>query len=205
MFTGIVQSMGKVRWLCDEQGGRRLLIGDTPLVERLAVGDSVAVDGVCLTVTNKMNEDFAIQVGPETLARTTLGQLTRGDTVNLEPALRVGDPLGGHWVTGHVDTVGSIVEDVQEGEWRYIGIQYPPQFTDYLAPQGSIAVDGVSLTVVSCTADRFRVMLIPHTQAVTTLGRKTVGFAVNLEFDVMAKYISRLVLRYVGSAEFHKA
>jgi riboflavin synthase len=203
MFTGIVQSMGKVRWWSDEQNGRRLLIGDTPLVERLTVGDSVAVDGVCLTVTATLNDGFTVQVGPETLARTTLGRLVQGDAVNLEPALRAGDPLGGHWVTGHVDTVGSIVEDVHEGDWRYVEIEFPAQFADYLAPQGSIAVDGVSLTIVSCSADRFRVMLIPHTQAVTTLGQKTIGMPVNLEFDLIAKYISRLVRRYVGSAEPH--
>lgn len=200
MFTGLVQSMGVVRWQVDDRHGRRMLIGGTPLVERLAGGESVAVDGVCLTVTAKEGDSFAVQVGPETLTRTTLGRLQKGDVVNLEPALRAGDPLGGHLVTGHVDTVGTIVAETQEGEWRYVEICFHSSFADYLAPQGSIAVDGVSLTIVSCTEDRFRVMLIPHTLAVTTLGRKTVGAAVNLEFDLVAKYICRLVRRYVGSA-----
>ncbi|GIW84509.1 MAG: riboflavin synthase subunit alpha [Gemmataceae bacterium] len=200
MFTGLVQSMGMVRWQGGDQSGRRMLIGGAPLVERLSAGDSVAIDGVCLTVTAKEGDGFAVQVGPETLARTTLGQLRPGDMVNLEPALRAGDPLGGHLVTGHVDTVGTIVAEAHEGEWRYVDIRYPSSFADYLAPQGSIAVDGVSLTVVSCTEDHFRVMLIPHTLAVTTLGRKGAGAPVNLEFDLIAKYICRLVHRYVRSA-----
>jgi riboflavin synthase len=196
MFTGLVQGMGIVREQTHEPGGQRLLIGNTPLTTQVQIGDSIAVNGVCLTVVDRADSGLAFQVGPETLARTTLGRLQVGDRVNLEPALRLGDPLGGHWVSGHVDTVGTIVDVAVSGEWRILEIAFPQEYADYLVPQGSIAVDGVSLTVVSCSQDRVRIMLIPHTQVVTTLGHKTRGDSVNLEFDILAKYLCRLVRRY---------
>lgn len=197
MFTGLVRSIGVVRAQMEEPGGRRLVISDPTTAKQVQVGDSVAVDGVCLTVVATEDADLTFQVGPETLARTTLGQRQPGERVNLEPALRMGDSLGGHWVNGHVDAVGTILRSVIEGEWRLLDIGFPPEFADLLVPQGSIAVDGVSLTVVSCSHDCFRVMLIPHTQIATTLGRKEAGEAVNLEFDLLAKYVRHLVQRYL--------
>ncbi|MCS7022047.1 MAG: riboflavin synthase [Gemmataceae bacterium] len=197
MFTGLVRGLGRVQRCVDAAGGRLLVIGDTPPLPSLQVGDSVAVDGVCLTVVSTADQTLTFQAGPETLARTTLGRLQPGDRVNLEPALRLGDPLGGHWVTGHVDTIGTILQDYQHDEWRFMDIGFSRSFADYLVPKGSIAVDGVSLTVVSCTTEQFRVMLIPHTQSITTLGYKTVGAMVNLEFDLLAKYVVRLMQQYL--------
>ena len=166
---------------------------------RLEVGASLAVSGVCLTVT-ELGEDgdggprSVVELSPETLARTTLGDLAEGDAVNLEPALRVGDPLGGHWVQGHVDgTVALLGRDEDDGEHSTFIVELPPALAPYLVEKGSVALDGVSLTVARRWADRFTVALVPHTLEVTTLGERRPGDRLNLEVDVLAKYVEGLL------------
>lgn len=199
MFTGIVQTLGTVRNLQDDGvGGRTLMIEEPKVAPELILGESVSVNGVCLSVTESERETFRFQVGPETLARTNLGRLQVGSKVNLERALRVGDRLGGHFVTGHVDTVGKIARrsrqtDSTSTEWDTVWIEFPEVWGELMVPKGSIAVDGVSLTLVEVEASRFSVMLIPLTLAHTTLGFKTVGDEVNLETDMLAKHVQKLV------------
>jgi riboflavin synthase len=192
MFTGLVESPGTVTRAEDTGAGRRLAVRD-PIGPRLAVGESVAVNGVCLTVVETRGEEFAFEVGPETLLRTNLGGLRTGDRVNLERALRVGDRLGGHFVQGHVDAVGTIDRRARNGDWEDVWFRCPAELTRLMVPKGSIAVDGISLTIVNVEAERFSVMLIPHTQAVTTLGFKKVGDPVNLEADMLARHVAKLL------------
>jgi riboflavin synthase len=192
MFTGLVESLGTVTRAEDTGAGRRLAVRD-PIGPRLAVGESVAVNGVCLTVVETRGEEFAFEVGPETLLRTNLGGLRTGDRVNLERALRVGDRLGGHFVQGHVDAVGTIDRRARNGDWEDVWFRCPAELTRLMVPKGSIAVDGISLTIVNVEAERFSVMLIPHTQAVTTLGFKKVGDPVNLEADMLARHVAKLL------------
>ena len=194
MFTGLVESLGTVTRAEDTGAGRRLVVRDA-IGPQLAIGESVAVNGACLTVVEVRGEEFAFEVGPETLVRTNLGGLRAGDRVNLERSLKVGDRLGGHFVLGHVDAVGSIERRVRNGDWEDVWFRCPPELTRLMVPKGSVAVDGVSLTLVQVAADRFSVMLIPHTQAVTTLGFKTAGDPVNLEADMLAKHVAKLLGR----------
>ena len=181
MFTGIVREVGRVV----EFDGSRLVVDAST---DAAGGDSVAVDGVCLTVLE--GSRLAFDVVPETLSRTTLGELQPGDRVNIEPALRVGDPLGGHHVQGHVDGVGR-VRSTGEPVW----IDAPVEILRYSVEKGSITVDGVSLTIAAVDDDGFAVALIPHTLTATTLGELEPGDAVNLEADVLAKYVEKLLPR----------
>jgi riboflavin synthase len=189
MFTGIVREVGRV----EAFDGSQLVLAANATAPGVAVGDSVAVAGVCLTVVEAEGGRVAFDVVPETLARTALGRLETGDAVNLEPSLRVGDPLGGHVVQGHVDVVGRVRSVVPEGEGRRMWVDAPPQLLGYCLEKGSIAVDGVSLTVAALDDEGFEVALIPHTLAVTTLGRLEPGAEVNLEADVLAKVVERLV------------
>ena len=208
MFTGLVVERGRVAGAPSPsgRGGRRLAIAHgRALAVRLEVGASLAVAGVCLTVTARSSEGAgeawsAVEMSPETLGRTTLGDLAAGAEVNLEPALRLGDPLGGHWVQGHVDGVGEVVGRAEAGEHRALTIAAPAGLGRYLVEKGSVAVDGVSLTVASCDGDRFTVALIPHTLEVTTLGGLATGDRVNLEIDVLAKYVARQVAELLGGA-----
>lgn len=177
----------------DSGGGWTLILSEPAMAPTLALGESVAVNGCCLTVTAREKDTFTFQVGPETLAQTNLGQLALGDPVNLEQALRVGDRLGGHFVTGHVDGVGTIAKKEQRGEWLTIEFACPNSFDELIVDKGSIAVDGVSLTVVKTVRGTFSVMLIPHTRDHTTLGPKAVGGHVNLELDLLAKHVRKLV------------
>lgn len=194
MFTGLILSLGTVRGVEDDgSGGRTLKIAAANLAADPRAGDSIAVNGACLTVSTRDGEGFNFQAGPETLSKTNLGQLAHGDRVNLEPALRAGDPIGGHFVTGHIDATGTVIEKVQGGEWLTIWFGFPPQFGELMVSKGSVAVDGVSLTVVDVKKDRFSVMLIPHTRDHTTLGLKEPGATVNLEFDLIAKHVRKLV------------
>ncbi|AMV26985.1 Riboflavin synthase [Gemmata sp. SH-PL17] len=195
MFTGLVQALGEVRGVADVQGGRRLRVAEPGLAPGLQLGESVSVCGACLTVVAREGDTFDFEVGPETLVKTTLGRLAVGDRVNLERALRVGDSLGGHFVTGHVDCVGKVLEEIVTGEWITVWFGFPPEFEDLLVGKGSVAVDGVSLTLVDVQRDRFSIMLIPHTRAHTTLGFKKPGDAVNLEFDLLAKHVQKLFKR----------
>ena len=191
MFTGLVEALGEVRDIAPDGPGSRLTIAEPMLAPELKLGDSVAINGVCLTVVACSAETFAFQAGPETLRRTNLGELTPGARVNLERALAVGDRLGGHIVQGHVDGVGTIARRERQGDWEVIWFACPPELNRFLVSKGSITVDGVSLTVVDVTDEAFSVALIPHTLAATTLGFKPVSATVNLETDLIAKHLIR--------------
>src|SRR5262245_44998234 len=192
MFTGLIESLGTVIRVQDTGAGRMLTVRDS-MGPQLAIGESVAINGACLTVVEVRSNDFAFEVGPETLLKTNLGALCTGDRVNLERSLRVGDRLGGHFVQGHVDAVGTIDARVRNGDWEDVWFRSPADVTRLMVPKGSIAVDGISLTLVNVEPERFSVMLIPHTQAVTTLGFKKVGDAVNLEADMLARHVAKLL------------
>jgi riboflavin synthase len=190
MFTGIVEALGLVKTVvADDAGGRHLVIAEPRLAPELAVGESVAVNGACLTVVEHDSETFRFQAGPETLSRTNLGELVEGDHVNLERSLVLSDRLGGHLVQGHVDGMGFVAERVRQGEWELVWFGCPANLAAQMVSKGSVAVDGVSLTVVDVESERFSVALIPHTLANTTLGFKQVGATVNLETDILAKYV----------------
>jgi riboflavin synthase len=190
MFSGIVEELGEVAGN-DIAGHGRLWIAARQVVRDLTVGDSVAVNGCCLTVVAADARGFTADVMPETARRTTLAGLSPGDPVNLEAALALGDRVGGHMVTGHVDAVGTVVETRDEGNARWTSFAAPSQVVRHLVEKGCVAVDGVSLTVVSVAADRFTVSLIPHTLAVTTAQGWQPGRRVNLEVDLIARYVER--------------
>lgn len=192
MFTGLVQSLGEVIETADEPPGRRLTLRPLAPIGAARVGDSIAINGCCLTVVRVDDDRWSFEAGPETLRRTNLGRLTSGCRVNLERSLAVGDLLGGHFVTGHIDGLGSVARRDDDGAWTTIWFNCPRELGRFLAPKGSVAIDGVSLTVVDVTDDAFSVALIPHTLAVTTLGQYAVGDEVNLETDLLAKYVARL-------------
>src|SRR5438876_4494049 len=183
MFTGLVETLGTVRRIHTDAHGRRLTIEASSIAGESTVGESVAINGACLTIVAHDNQTFTFEAGPETLRRTNLGELTAGDRVNLERALRLGDRLGGHVVQGHVDGLGRILERAKQGEWELMWFSSPPELAEQMVSKGSIAVDGVSLTVVDGAGDRFSAALIPHTLANTTLGFKRPGATVNLETD----------------------
>jgi riboflavin synthase len=194
MFTGIVQDVGKVQSRETRGGDVRLTIAvDRLSLDRTAIGDSVSVQGVCLTVTALASKGFSADVSRETLSLTTLGELAVGSPVNLEPALRAGEPLGGHLVSGHVDGVGRVISLAEEARSLRVEFEAPAELARYLAPKGSITVDGVSLTINAVTGSRFGVNLIPHTRDVTTLGRLIANTRVNLEIDQVARYVERLL------------
>ncbi len=194
MFTGIVQSVGRIAALEARSGDVRLVIATTPGFELgdVAIGDSIAVAGVCLTVVERDAVGFCADVSTETLALTTLGRLPAGSEVNLEKALRLSDRLGGHLVSGHVDGVGEVVSSLPDARAQRWVFHAPPALMRYIAAKGSIAVDGVSLTVNEVGHDTFGVALIPHTIAVTTFRGRAPGDGVNLEVDVVARYVERL-------------
>jgi riboflavin synthase alpha subunit len=195
VFTGIVRELGRVEAVDggEEGGGVRLRIRAPGTASQVGPGDSVALNGVCLTVIEVSGESLSFDAVPETLARSTLGGLRPGVELNVEPALRVGEPLGGHIVQGHVDGTGRVVAVRPEGDGVRLEIEAVPELARYCVEKGSICVEGVSLTVAGLTADGFEVALIPHTLAVTTLGRLSPGDEVNLEVDVLAKYVERLI------------
>lgn len=191
VFTGLVQALGEVCAVVPGEPGVRLTVRAKILATAAAVGDSVSVNGCCLTVVAAANGELAFDAGPETLRLTNLGRLRPGDPVNLEPALRAGDPLGGHLVTGHIDGLGTVDAHIDDGDWCTMWFRAAPPLLRQMAPKGSVTVDGVSLTLVAVEAERFSVALIPHTLASTTLGRRAVGDEVNLETDILAKYVER--------------
>ena len=188
MFTGIVEELGRLESL--EDG--RLRIGATRVVEDVSIGDSIAVNGCCLTVVAFDDDWWEADVSDETISRTSIRSLQPGDGINLERAVKMSDRLGGHLVQGHVDGVGEIVEPVPN-----LRVRVPESLTRYLVEKGSVTVDGVSLTVVDALDDGFTVAIIPHTADVTTLGARRPGDLVNIEVDVMAKYVERLMAAYV--------
>ena len=194
MFTGIIVASGRVTSLTEKGGDLELGIDAGALdLERIAVGDSVSVQGACLTVTRKQGACFYADVSRETMAKTTLGNSSPGSRVNLEPSLRAGDALGGHWVSGHVDAVGRLSALVQDARsWR-LEFELPAPLMRFVAPKGSIGIDGVSLTVNKVDGRRFDVNIIPHTFKVTTLGELKIDDGVNIEIDVIARYLERLM------------
>jgi riboflavin synthase len=193
MFTGIVREVGRVVEVDAGDAGATLRIAAPETAARTAVGDSVAIGGVCLTAESVEGETMRFHAVPETLSRSTLGGLRAGHGVNVEPALRAGEPLGGHIVQGHVDGLGSVCAVEQEGDGVRVSFDAPPELLGYLVEKGSVTVDGVSLTVAGLDDDVFAVALIPHTLSGTTLGALAPGAQVNLEVDVLAKYVERLV------------
>ena len=192
MFTGIIEEMGVVKEVGKTLQGSGVTILAKTVLNGLKVGDSVTVNGVCLTVVGCDGTEMKADISPETLTVTTLGTLKAGGPVNLERAMRLGDRLGGHLVTGHVDSVGTIRSRVQEGDAIQVVIEASRDILRYCVPKGSITVDGISLTVNDVTDRWFRVTIIPHTAKVTTLGIKQVGDAVNLETDLIGRYVERL-------------
>ncbi len=195
MFTGIVRERGRVAAVDGGADGVRLRIEAPDMAARTAVGDSVSISGVCLTATSVDDGVLAFDAVAETLSRTSLGGLRPGDEVNLEPALRAGEPLGGHIVQGHVDGVGLVRSLEPEGAGARLTVEAAPELLRYTVEKGSITVDGVSLTVASLDDETFSIALIPHTLEETTLARLAPGDVVNLEVDVLAKYVERLVAR----------
>lgn len=190
MFSGIIEKLGEVKKV-DTGEAPKLEIATPGWLDDVKMGDSIAVNGVCLTVTELEEDSFAADVMPETLRRTDLGDLRGGDPVNLEKALRVGDRLGGHFVSGHVDCAGRITSSRAEKNAIILGFEIDPVLMEFIAPKGSVAIDGISLTVVDVREAGFTVSLIPHTLDVTTLGTKTIGSRVNIEVDMLARYIRR--------------
>jgi riboflavin synthase len=192
MFTGLVETMGRVVATVEKPPGRTLRIEVGPLLRHgLAIGDSISINGCCLTVVVISDDGVDFEAGEETLSRTNLGRLVAGHSVNLERSVAVGDRMGGHYVTGHVDALATVLAIEPDPPWAKYWFSVPPTLARQVASKGSVTLDGVSLTVVDAEEDRFSVALIPHTLSVTTLGSRAVGDAVNLETDVLAKYIER--------------
>lgn len=200
MFTGLIEELGSVLSL-ERREPHRLCILAQETSKGMRLGSSIAINGACLTVTHLSDSSFTVDLSPETLSVTHLGQLRVGEKVNLERPLRLGDRLGGHWVSGHVDGVGVIRERRSSGDFFLFSFSYPPTIADFLAPKGSIAIDGISLTVVEVREDFFTVQVIPFTYHQTTLGEKRVGDPVNIEADLVAKYLKRLISPYQRAKE----
>jgi riboflavin synthase len=195
MFTGIVTDVGQVRHL-EKRGDTHIVIATHYDVSGVDLGASIACSGICMTVVDKGSAKdrwFAVTASGETLSKTTLGDWKVGDQINLERPMRVGDELGGHIVTGHVDCIAEIVRVVPEGESTRINLEIPVALSRYVASKGSVALDGVSLTVNEVDGARFGVNIIPHTSKVTTFGRQKMGAKVNFEIDLLARYVARLV------------
>ncbi len=195
MFTGIVREVGRVASTEGGEDGIALVVQGAATAAKVEVGGSVSIDGVCLTVESVDGDRMAFHAVPETMRRSSLGRLAPGSRVNLEPALLGGEPLGGHYVQGHVDGVGTVRAVEPEGAGARVTVAAPAALLRYCVEKGSIAVEGVSLTIASLDGDSFEVALIPHTLAERTLGELAPGREVNLEVDVLAKYVERLVSR----------
>jgi riboflavin synthase len=196
MFTGIVTDVGEVLAAAPREAGKRFRIATSYDPDTIAVGASIACGGPCLTVVGRGKAGdrsfFDVEASTETLARTTLGAWTPGTHVNLERALKLGDELGGHMVTGHIDGVAAILDRADEGDMARLAFEAPPELARYIAEKGSVCLDGTSLTVNAVAGRRFDVMIIPHTLGVTTWGERRAGDRVNLEVDLFARYLERL-------------
>lgn len=201
MFSGIVEEMGRVRAVDRRPGGLGLRIEGPLAVTGTRIGDSISVAGVCLTVTELDGTVFAVDAVPETLLRTNLGLLEVGSAVNLERAVPAGRPLGGHYVQGHVDGTAEVTGVEADGEARNVTFRVDASLMPYLVPKGFVTLDGASLTLVTAKDGQFSVTLIPHTQAAVTLGTAAVGTKVNLEADVMAKYVERMLAGRLAQLE----
>ncbi|HET6515651.1 MAG TPA: riboflavin synthase [Thermodesulfovibrionales bacterium] len=193
MFTGLISEMGDVISLMRKRSGASLTVKAVTLQQDAVIGDSISISGACLTVTNRRGDLLTFDLSEETLRSTNLGELKGGDKVNLEPSLRADGKLGGHFVTGHVDAVGKVLSKTVVGDTLKIVIGAPSDVTGLLVGKGSVAVDGISLTVVDVSEDTFSIVIIPHTAAVTTIGLKGIGETVNLEADIIGKYVARFL------------
>lgn len=193
MFSGIVEGLGEVVKVEELGRGIRLFVGLKGLAGDAEVGDSISVNGVCLTVAGRDGETVSFDIMPESLNRTNLGELEGGDRVNLEGSLRVGDRIGGHFVTGHIDGTGKLVKAEEDGEFKKLWISAGKDVTGMLIPKGSVALDGASMTVVDIGADRFSVCCIPRTLEITTLGLRKPGEQVNIEIDMIGKWVKKLL------------
>ncbi len=193
MFTGIVEEMGAVRAVDKTLAGTRLRLLAKLILDDLPLGASVSVNGACLTVVDVDDQGFAVDVSPETLSVTTLGELATGDPVNLERAMKLSERIGGHLVSGHVDGVGEIASRRQDGNAVVLTIEAPPEIMRYCVPKGSMTVDGISMTINGVQDRSFSLAVIPHTAQSTTLGMKQAGARVNLESDLIGKYVERLL------------
>lgn len=191
MFTGLVQSLAEVADVVAEPPGVRLVVREPRMAASAKTGDSIAINGCCLTVVAIDGDVLAFQAGEETLSRTNLDELKPGDVANLEQSLRAGDPIGGHYVTGHIDAVATVDARHDDADWCTMWFRAPIAQLAQMASKGSVAVDGVSLTLVDVDQERFSVSLIPHTLSLTTLGHRQAGDRVNIETDVLAKYVQR--------------
>lgn len=193
MFTGIIEELGTVKDIKKDSKGARLSITAKTVLDGLKIGDSITVNGACLTAVNISNSSFEVDIAPETLKKTNLYELKTGGKVNLERALRPSDRFGGHIVTGHIDAAGVIKEKKKEGNSYLFFIEAPKEILRYIVQKGSVAIDGISLTVVDVTGRLFSAAIIPHTMSVTTLGIKGVGDTVNLETDIIGKYVEKML------------
>lgn len=193
MFTGLVEDLGRIDAIANLAVGRRLRILSALPTSEMEIGESICVSGACMTVVERTDKAFSVEISAESLRKTTLGELCRGDSVNLERSLRLSDRIGGHLVSGHVDGVGRVVAIAEEGESAIFSFELPAGMGRLTIEKGSIAVDGVSLTCFHCVADRFDVAVIRHTRDETTLGRKHAGDRVNIETDLLGKYVERLL------------
>ena len=193
MFTGIIEGLGTVAKLRSSGRGKRLVVTTELELKEMKIGDSIAVNGACLTTVVISAHRFEADLSPETLSRTTLNKVKSGDRVNLERALRISDRLDGHFVSGHIDGVGTLSGREGDDNAIIITIAVPEALSRYMIPKGSVAVDGISLTINHCSHDRFSVSIIPHTSKLTTLGFKKKGDAVNIETDMIGKYVERFV------------
>ena len=192
MFTGLVEETGTIAEIRDEgPDSKRIVLSAQIVLDDVEMGASIAINGCCLTVIEINHQLLSFQAGSETLSRTNLGNLTIGDRVNLERAVRASDRLGGHIVSGHIDGIGKVDERIDADDWSDFWFSVPSELTLQMASKGSITVDGVSLTLVNVEASRFSVALIPHTLIETTLGDRNVGDVVNIETDVLAKYVEK--------------
>lgn len=196
MFTGIVEERGEVRHVARRGDIRLFTVSAREALEGMTLGDSISVSGVCLTVVDFGENGFTVEATPETMRTTNLGELASGSVVNLERPVRLGGKMGGHLVSGHVDGTGRIVDIRREGESYVIAFQVPEHLMRYIVPKGSVAVEGISLTVVETQGDRFTVAIIPFTYRETTISQKRVGSVVNIECDVIGKYVERLLAGY---------
>ncbi|MDY6953594.1 MAG: riboflavin synthase [Thermodesulfobacteriota bacterium] len=204
MFTGIIEGLGSVKSAIDTGGGMRMHIqGDFPL-EGIRVGDSIAVNGACLTAVEIGKSAFSVDVAPETLSRTTLGHMKVGDRVNLERALCLGDRLSGHLVTGHIDGIGTVKSRRPLANAILFAFTVPEALSRYIVEKGSVAIDGISLTVNACDHRGFEVSVIPHTASITTMGLRRPGDSVNIETDLVGKYVERFTRHFVAKSANRK-
>ena len=204
MFTGLVEEVGRLQARDNFHGGTRLVVSAGQVLEDMAIGDSIAVNGVCLTVTGVAAGSFTAGVTPETLRQSNLGALSPGDPLNLERALALGGRLGGHLVSGHIDATGTLVRRHPEGNAIMMLFEIPAELSRYLVSKGSIAIDGVSLTIEALHGSGFTVSLIPHSAGRTTLGEKKTGDRVNVEVDLIGKYVEKMLEPYPGRDEKNK-